>query len=507
MEHSYIINPFADVICTICQYVVKVKSTTLYVALNRHERQNANHPTPHGEDERKAIVTQLQHQIKEVSLSLWNLCINDTALANEFLLQYLSLPPEQYMFCNICEVLVKDRHHHKRGQHSTSCLEVKMGYKILNWEKKDPNIVPFPINIDDQSIFGDMFRVEWCAIINAQKNDEHISTIDSTVQQITEDDNIADTAEQIALDAILIEQNQRFQDDPINQIIPIHDHYAEPNLWLIRAGYDQHLQELNMVDLFNVASLDLQENEVDISRIWSRIKTITDNAIVYSKSIDRSNLVLMEVKRIDIRPSNKPFNPSLKLETWDKYIRMLKKVITVIFRLETGNQSRKRYKLTTEQHTHFQSAMDDRGNRQMDRFYLDLLFSFLRQRIIENSYECVLLSAIAVMSIKRDATFLQANEVTPIYAGLIALFRALILFAARNFPMNNGGLLENTRMFTDEMMIHPDLSRSPGAMAWIFNTFSYAKVISQNSIQPGNCYWDNDALVYRGVTRFTMAQF
>ena len=159
----------------------------------------------------------------------------------------------------------------------------------------------------------------------------YISTIDSTVQQITEDDNIADTAEQIAVDAILIEQNQRFQDDPTNQIIPIHDHYAEPNLWLIRAGYDQHLQELNMVDLFNVASLDLQENEVDISRIWSRIKTITDNAIVYSKSIDRSNLVLMEVKRIDIRPSNKPFNPSLKLETWDKYIRMLKKVITVIF--------------------------------------------------------------------------------------------------------------------------------------------------------------------------------
>jgi hypothetical protein len=43
-------------------------------------------------------------------------------------------------------------------------------------------------------------------------------------------------------------------------------------------------------------------------------------------------------------------------------------------------------------------------------------------------------------------------------------------------------------------MIHPDSSQRPGAMAWIWHKFSYAKVICQITMQPVLCYWNNNVL-------------
>ena len=50
-EHPYIVNPFADIICTVCKYAVKVNTgTTLFIALYDHERRNKNQTFPHYED-------------------------------------------------------------------------------------------------------------------------------------------------------------------------------------------------------------------------------------------------------------------------------------------------------------------------------------------------------------------------------------------------------------------------------------------------------------------------
>ena len=158
-EHSYIVNPFADIICTICQYTVKV-NTSIFIAINQHERKNGNHPIPYNENKRKAIAVELNRTLKEVALRIWSLCNEDNTLANEYLQQYLSQPAISFMYCAACEVLVKDKMVHKRNKHFTSCKEAKLGYKILNWEKNDPKIVPFPINVEDRSIFGAMFQAE-----------------------------------------------------------------------------------------------------------------------------------------------------------------------------------------------------------------------------------------------------------------------------------------------------------------------------------------------------------
>jgi hypothetical protein len=130
----------------------------------------------------------------------------------------------------------------------------------------------------------------------------------------------------------------------------------------------------------------------------------------------------------------------------------------------------------------------------------------LQQQIVNDSYECVFLSAFAVILIKRYATYMPPN-MTTLFAALIAIFQALILYLAQNYPINHDGLLENAALLTDQMMIHPDLSRRSGAMALIWHKFSYAKVISQNTMQPALCCWDNNVLVYCGNTHFSIVQF
>jgi hypothetical protein len=140
------------------------------------------------------------------------------------------------------------------------------------------------------------------------------------------------------------------------------------------------------MELYLLSSKSLSDDENHIGRIWSRVESITTKAVKYATSIDRSNLVLMEVKRIDCRPTHKPFNTTLKKETWEKYLQVLQKVVTVIFRLESGDDRRKRYRLTEEQKELFRTASNDHSNLQTDGFYLNLLFSLLRQRIIDESH-------------------------------------------------------------------------------------------------------------------------
>jgi superfamily II DNA helicase RecQ len=483
---------------------------TLYV----HEQSVCHDNASTTTQERRAIVVTFESFMMELASFAYIHRHDNKALCEKFH-PFLNNPSDTCYYCQECQVIVANRNNHFGGRHYSKCIDRCTGRTIMHWERNDPGVVPEPVPFDDLSIFCPTFRRHYYQKMLSQSDhrvsnspnvdDDHFdaSTINQTEELVVSDDSPA----QLALDEIFAAQTERFRVNPADRIVQIHNHRAEPNLWLLRTGYDIHLNGLNMMELYLLSSKSLSDDENHIGRIWSRVETMSKLAVEYATSIDRSNLVLMEVKRIDARPTHKPFNTTLKKGTWEKYLQVLQKVVTVIFRLESGDDRRKRYRLTEEQKELFQTASNDHSNQQTDGFYLKLLFSLLRQRIIDESYECVLLSALAAMSIKRDATYLPPNDVTTLYAALIAVFRALILFAARKYPVDRGGLLTNTAILTDEMMIHPDSSRRPGAMAWIWHTFSYAKVISQNTMKPALCYWDNDVLVYRGTTNFSMLDF
>jgi hypothetical protein len=167
------------------------------------------------------------------------------------------------------------------------------------------------------------------------------------------------------------------------------------------------------LDLLSYKSLGDEKNHIGC--IWSPIELIMMKVVEYATSIDH--------------------NITLTKGTWGKFLQVLQKVITVIFCLESGDDGWKRYRLMEEQQPLFNSARNDHGNQQTDVFYLNLVFSLPRQRIVNDSYECVFLSTLAVMSIKRDATYMPPNDLTTLFAALIASFCALIFSAAQNYPV------------------------------------------------------------------------
>jgi hypothetical protein len=111
-------------------------------------------------------------------------------------------------------------------------------------------------------------------------------------------------------------------------------------------------------------------------------------------------------------PTHKPFNTRLKKGTWGKFLQVLQKVVPVIFCLESGDNGWKRYRLMEEQRPLFNKpGMTKAINKQLPR-----------QQIVNDLYECVFLRALAVMKIKRNATYMPPNDLTTLFAALIANF-------------------------------------------------------------------------------------
>jgi hypothetical protein len=130
MEHSYTVNPFAGIICTLCKSVVFVK-TTIFIALNQHEKKKkTQHPTAHTPEERREIDLQLKGQMKAIVEHVWHLSNDNVDLAINDLLGTYCLPCQPFHFCSICQRMVSDRRAHKRSRHCLACQETRPGCLI-----------------------------------------------------------------------------------------------------------------------------------------------------------------------------------------------------------------------------------------------------------------------------------------------------------------------------------------------------------------------------------------
>ena len=379
-----------------------------------------------------------------------------------------------------------------------------MGFTVKNWTKNDPRIIPHIFDIRDKSIFLEMFlpnTMPQLTSLDVRVTQGNITTNRASLEQTL-------TPTQLALDRILEEQNARYKVDVAMQTVEIIDQSIEPNLWIGRVGYDKHLKGLIRMDLYELAKYAPKEEEIAVARILERITKVMEKSVEYSKSIDRSNLVLFVVKRIDFRPALKPFNPNLGKETWDRYIHVLGNVVTIIIRIESiaRHHNKRRYQLTEKQSLLIHRIIYDVDDVEPEETYVEALLSLLCQPIQDQSYESALLSALAMMSIQKDGVFRGPNETTQFYAALMASYRSLILYSGKHFPVHvesmggkQSSLISNVRQLTEILMCHPEQGIEPGPMSWILNSFSYAKAICRETVMPGVCYWDDDILVFKNV--------
>ena len=376
---------------------------------------------------------------------------------------------------------------------------MKLGYKIVNWEKNDPGIVPFPVNIEDQSKFGDMFLAEWSRLLLANN-----TIVPVAVRGTVTNDQIDDNQPVSNFHLILEEQNQRYENGNHNVRLHEIDQQAEPNPWLNRVGYDVRLSPYDRTELKSLAKR-VEDNDVQMQRISTRLTKTLWNVIQFVKSIDKSNPCLFHVNRICDKFPIRPFNAVLLKQTWERYIGVVMDICIIVFRLETAMFEKPQYTLSDGQQGLIHQILNDHTDDVSEMAYVDFLLSLIWQKIAHQSYDCIFLNAIAIMSIKDDSTYLSASDTTPIYAAILAVFKAVILNKAKYFQIDEGtpsNFQENVIHLVKEMLMHPSVGNVSGPISWILNSFAFARVISQN-MKIGDMFWEDDTLNY-GLLRVSL---
>jgi hypothetical protein len=181
----------------------------------------------------------------------------------------------------------------------------------------------------------------------------------------------------------------------------ITDEKVEPDPWLSRVGYEKHLMGYGLTDLLCLPNKAV-ENEMGLLRLIDRFTKSINASIDYSQTIDRNHCALFEVKRIDVNYPTKPFNPNLERPSWSKYIGFFVKIITVIYRMESEEFIKTSYRFTGEQQILWRALNADTHDEIDDSFYIDFLLSLVTQRIMDDSYECVILSTLSIIMLRSD---------------------------------------------------------------------------------------------------------
>jgi hypothetical protein len=268
----------------------------------------------------------------------------DNAIAS--LLENYCLPCQSYHFCSICQKLVSDRYTHYSSRHYLACQETQSGCLIKEWENNSPKIVPLPITLDNQSLFCGLFQVEWARLVT----ENNAAAVPGSVSGIFTDSLATGNILVSNFSKILDTQTQRFESGIANPELYVVDQQAEPSPWLNRVGYDKVLGPFDMVELHSLA-LNVHDSDEQMQRISILVTNTLWNVVNYARAIDKNNPSLFHVNRISDTFPTRPFNPTLKINTWERYIGVVVKVCIIVLRLETAIFDKPKYELTDRQQT------------------------------------------------------------------------------------------------------------------------------------------------------------
>ncbi|KAK4206214.1 hypothetical protein QBC37DRAFT_445140 [Rhypophila decipiens] len=131
------------------------------------------------------------------------------------------------------------------------------------------------------------------------------------------------------------------------QIIQAGDEKAEPNPWLRRVGWAEHLQGLDRERLRESMG-PIGEDEATLQRMWDSLGRVMDQARAAAVPIRVGHAVLFEVNRKEAHmKATKPFDSRMEDDTWIRYREVMRKLLCFIQRTQDWeDEARPRYMLT-----------------------------------------------------------------------------------------------------------------------------------------------------------------
>ncbi|KAK4158610.1 hypothetical protein QBC43DRAFT_348513 [Cladorrhinum sp. PSN259] len=204
-----------------------------------------------------------------------------------------------------------------------------------------------------------------------------------------------------------------------------------------------------------------------------------------------------------------PFTSRLEPQTIERYTNVWKRVVGYIFRtINLDDSDRPPYKFQqhqTDALIQFQYYLSYTTNtvseqteqtesltKALDRACLDFLVTLLDQQLPHSSYDSVLLSALAVMGIRQDGGWLRPEEYTSIYSAIIKIARMLVVWQSQLEAEDIGpvktGVFVLVREKVTRFMTLVHEAGLPTPMDWIFDSRTYGFKVCFTTPSSGQLY-------------------
>jgi superfamily II DNA helicase RecQ len=365
-----------------------------------------------------------------------------------------------------------------------------------------------------------------------------------------------------------IETAFRAAEEKERQEIKEFEETREPNPWLRRVGWAAHLAGLDRDSMRElVEEPDSEEPELQI--LCKAFDWMIQNAqyTTVQEVVGQSALFEVNKKEAD-KETQMPYDSWMDITTVRSYTRVWRQILCYIIRAEdTDPTERPIYQLTAWQENsirvlretirEFQVWKDSQASqsdqqseeeregegqaeleesdeeiermkkvqRRVLRFCVDLLDHPLQ----DNEYESAIISGLAVLGIRDEKGWLDAEDYTPKYSAVIKLARLMVVqeayekkeeaMKALQERKNTHGQeisQEDCRQGTTSYyhlishMVRRFMTMSPGnrdptPMQWIFRARSYGFKIRYTTTAEGCIQWIKDTILYQQI-RFNMAE-
>jgi superfamily II DNA helicase RecQ len=337
------------------------------------------------------------------------------------------------------------------------------------------------------------------------------------------------------------------------------DENLEPNPWLTRVGWNRHLQKKDPGQLRAAVEPPDPTDEHELHVIIESFCRVVETAqCIAVREIVGVNALFEINRKCATKKPAMPFNSFMGEDTLKKYRGYWEQLICYIYRMqeeEEFKEVRPGYRLTRSQQDAFDAlveAADDMTDRneaqqsqgreqsqnqpsqphngqekdpaleKIDRLCLRLCIALLNHELGDDEYESVIISGMAVLGFRDDGGWLNAEDYTTKYSGVIKVARILVLY--RSYMEREDGYETNRKVMDDIqarertetmfdivrrkvqkfMTLVSDKGR-PTPMDWFYECRTYGMKIRYNTTAEGVLEWEGNRVMYQQI-RFNMEQ-
>jgi len=323
----------------------------------------------------------------------------------------------------------------------------------------------------------------------------------------------------------------------------------EPNRWVYRMGWAENLGGFITTELQGFVTA-VKDDEPELEVLCKAFDWLIQDAQYHCvrQVVGLEALFEANKKEVD-KEAQMPFDSWMDITTVTRYTEVCKQLLRYIFRSkDLEPDKRPPYELTERQQTCIEDVWtsveefvwwkeereeeeeEEESDEEIEwmgriqRKILRLWIALLNHPLQDDEYKSVLISGLAILGIREDGGWLDAEDYTPKFSAVIKLARLMVVQEAYERrreaiqQYESRGLSAHaaqekasshyvlTRGLVRSFMAMAHDGRDPTPMQWLYRSRSYGLKIRYTTTAEGKIQWIGDDVLYANM-RFSMSQF